>query len=127
VPRSLLINHINFTVVIAVVAVRMVQMPFDEIVGVIAVRNGFVAAAGAVNVAGGMAIARMLRRAAIWICRGYSQGVLGHGAIGLCVMQVAVVQVVSVAFVSDARVAAARTVSVFVIRVSVRGAHFSSP
>lgn len=46
-----LLHNLNRTVIVAVVAVLVVQAAVDDIVGVIAVRYGFMAAAFAVNVA----------------------------------------------------------------------------
>ena len=45
-----LLHNLNRTVIVAVVAVLMVQAAVDDIVGVIAVRYGFMTAAFAVNV-----------------------------------------------------------------------------
>lgn len=45
-----LLHNLNRTVIVAVVAVLVVQAAVDDIVGVIAVRYGFMAAAFAVNV-----------------------------------------------------------------------------
>lgn len=49
--KNCLFHNLNRTVIVAVVAVLMVQATVDDVVGVIAVRYGFVAAAFAVNVA----------------------------------------------------------------------------
>ena len=49
--KNCLFHNLNRTVIVAVIAVLMVQAAVDDVVGVIAVRYGFVAAAFAVNVA----------------------------------------------------------------------------
>ena len=46
-----LLHNLNRTVIVAVAAVLVVQATVDDVVGVIAVRYGFVTAAFAVNVA----------------------------------------------------------------------------
>ena len=46
-----LLHNLNRTVIVAVVAVLVVQAAVDDVVGMIAVRYGFVAAAFAVNMA----------------------------------------------------------------------------
>src|SRR5439155_1284652 len=52
-------------VVVAVVAVRVVEVAVDEVVGVVAVRHGLVAAAGAVDVAGRVPAAGVARGAGV--------------------------------------------------------------
>ena len=49
--KNCLLHNLNRTMIVAVVAVLMVQATVDDVVGVIAVRYGFMAAAFAVNVA----------------------------------------------------------------------------
>ncbi len=48
--KNCLLHNLNRTVIVAVVAVLVVQATVDDVVGVIAVRYGFVAATFAVNV-----------------------------------------------------------------------------
>ena len=48
--KNCLFHNLNRTVIVAVVAVLVVQAAVDDVVGVIAVRYGFVTAAFAVNV-----------------------------------------------------------------------------
>lgn len=50
--------------VVAMVAVRVVQVAVDQVVDVVTVRDGFVAATGAMDVAGLVAAAFVLGRAA---------------------------------------------------------------
>mgnify|MGYP001740218560 CR=1 len=49
--KNCLLHNLNRAVIVAVIAVLMVQAAIDDVVGVIAVRYGFVTAAFAVNVA----------------------------------------------------------------------------
>jgi hypothetical protein len=103
-------------VVVAVVAVRMVQVVVDQVVHVIPVRHGLMATIGAVLVALVMAATRMLRRARSRIRSGDRKGVL-FDVVTLQVVQVAIVQVIDVAVVQNPGVAAARTVLVRVALV----------
>lgn len=98
---------------VAVPQVGMVQVITDEVVRVIPVRHGFVAAPRPVHVAGIMAAAPVIGRAALRIAVVDADGVLGDCPVRL-VMQVAVVEVVHVAVVADADVAAAVPVLVVV-------------
>ena len=56
-------GNLNAAMIIAVIPVRMVQVAVHQVIGVIAVRHGFMAAAGAVLVGGVVGAARVLRRA----------------------------------------------------------------
>src|SRR5438067_13097150 len=113
-------------VVVAVVAGGVVEVAADEIIGVVAVGDRLVAAAGAVDVALHVPAAGVRRGAGVRVGRADRQGVLAHRAVGLGVVQVAVVQVVGVAVVLDGRVPAAGAVPVLVVRVGVRRGHGSS-
>jgi hypothetical protein len=77
-------------VVIAVVLVDMVQVPLHNIVGVIAVRHGLVAAAGTVSMPGCMTCTLVTAGAFVGILRAHCNHVFGHFAAFL-VMQVSVV------------------------------------
>ncbi len=57
----------QWPVVVAVIAVRVVQVAIDEIVDVIAVRHGFVSAARAMDVVGSMTGAAVVRRAPVGV------------------------------------------------------------
>jgi hypothetical protein len=107
---------IERTVVVAVIAVRMMQVPVDEIVDVVAVRHRLVPAAGAVLVARLMPLAPVLGRAAV--------GVLGRDlddvlvdVVAVRMVQVSVVQVVDVIAVADGGVPAAWAMLVGMIGV----------
>ena len=95
--------------VVAVIAVRMVEMAGDAIVHVIAVRHRRVATAGA------MLVARFMPTAAM--AGGAADGILAHhldhvlvDVTFVRVMEVAVVQIVDMAAVAHRRVSAARSV-----------------
>jgi hypothetical protein len=98
-------------VIVAVLAVRMMQVPADHEVGMIAVRHLSVAALRVVLVPAGVVAARVLRRA-----RGRVGAVDADcmlvGVSCMNVVQVSVVQIVGVAIMLDRNVAAAGAVRV---------------
>ena len=105
--------------VVAVVAVLVMQAAVDDVVDVVAVRYGFVAATFAVNVA----VAGVNRMAAVRVGFIDAQGVLVVVAV-VFMVQVAVVQIIDVAFVLDGSVAAVCAVNVVMMFVGFPG-HFS--
>ena len=117
--KNCLLHNLNRTVIVAVVAVLVVQAAVDDIVGVIAVRYGFMAATFAVNVA----VAGVNRMAAVRVGFIDAQGVLVVVAV-VFMVQVAVVQIIDVAFVLDGSVAAVCAVNVVMMFVGFTG-HFS--
>jgi hypothetical protein len=100
-------------VVVAVAAVRVVQVAVDEVVRVIAVRHRFVAAAWSVLMILGMPAATVGRRASGGIGGVHLQAVLLN-TLGRRVVQVAVVKVIDVPVMLDALVAAVGPVLVSV-------------
>ena len=102
--------------IVAVVAVRMVQVVGDQIVGMVAVWDRFVAAAGAMFVFRVVAAAGVIRRAGRGVRAVDRQNML-LDAVGREMMHVAVVKIVRVAVVFERRVATARTVLVSVVGV----------
>ncbi len=94
--------------VIAMAAVRMVQMAVHDVVGVIAVRDRLMAAIGAMFVRFFVSAAIVGRSASRRVGGGDFKRVLFDRA-ALQVVQVAVVQVIDVSLVHDARVSAGRT------------------
>jgi hypothetical protein len=105
-------------VVVAVLAVRVVEVAVHEVVDVIAMRDRRVPTAGAVHMVLRVAGAGMARRAV-----GRVRGVDANGALVdvafVGVVEVPIVEVIDVVTVADGRVAAARAVDV-VVRL-VRG------
>jgi hypothetical protein len=110
-------------VVVAVVAVRVVEPTVYEIVEVVAVRHRLVAAAGAVGVIG--TVPGLGRVVGVRVGLGHADAVLFDAAVGARVVQVTTVQIVGVTVVGDGGVAAAITVLVGV--VGVRVGHLESP
>jgi hypothetical protein len=103
-------------VLVAVIAVRVVEMAADEVVDVITVGHALVTAAFAMCVVGCVVAAVMARRAGLG-----SRGVhLEHvlvDVIAVRMMQMTLVQVVDVVAVLDGRVPTSGAVLVRVLRV----------
>lgn len=115
---------IHRSVVVAVVAVGMVEAAIDEEIDVVAVRHRLVSASGTVVVAVVVGAGMFRRGATVGIRRAHVEGVFLHRTVRLLVMKVAVVQVIEVIAVADRGVAAAIAVLVVVIFVKM-GAHDS--
>ena len=116
-----LFNDFHRAVVVAVVAVLVVQTAVYDVVDVIAVRYGFVAAAFAVNMTG----TSLHGVAAVGVGGVYIEAVLVVVAVVL-VVQVAVMDVVDVVAVFDRGMAAAFAVNVLVVGMGMAVAHFVS-
>jgi hypothetical protein len=106
--------------VIAVVAVRVVQMAGYEIVDVIAVGDGGVAAIRTMDVVFGMGATVVLGGAARGIDLRVFQRVFFH-MLATHVVQVAIVKVIDMVAMTDGGVATTRTVLMIVIGVNVHG------
>ena len=107
--------------VVAVVAVLVVQATVYDVVDVIAVRHGFVAAAFAVDMAG----TGLHGVAAVWVGGVYIEAVFVVVAV-VFVVQVAVMDVVDVVTVFNGGMAAAFAVNVLVVGMGMAVAHFVS-
>ena len=109
----------NPPVVVAMVAMRMMQASVNQIVNMVAVRNGGMAAIGTVNMFRRVFLGGEARRAFVGIRGTDGNRVLVH-MVAVRVMQMAVVQIIHMAFVFDGGVSAAGAVDVRMI--GVRGA-----
>jgi hypothetical protein len=109
-------------VIVAVVAVGMVQVTFHQVIHVVAVRNRFVTAIRAVLVVGRVSAAIMLRGAGCGMRGVYRQHVLVH-VVAVGMVQVAVMQVVFVVVVLNGGVAAAGAMLVGMLAVLLTIAH----
>lgn len=96
--------------VVAMACVRVMEVPVDEIVDVIAMRDGFMTAASAMPVSGVVAGAGVARRAGSRIGAAHFDHVL-IDMIAVRLMQVAVVKIVYVIAVLDGDMATARSVN----------------
>ena len=106
--------------VVAVPAVRVVQVPVHEVVGVVAVGDGLVPAARAVDVAGLVRVAAVLGGAPVGMLGAHVEHELVDVRLVRAV-QGPVVQVVDVVAVLDGRVPAAGAVDVPVLLVLLTG------
>jgi len=105
------------TVVITVIPMWMVQVAIDQVVDVVSMRNRFVTAVGAVNVASIMPAALMIWRAYRRVRVGNVQVMLFNLSVWPHVMQVTIVQIIDVIPVLDSCVFAVGTMNVVVLRV----------
>ncbi len=102
--------------VVAMVPVRVVQVTVDQVVDVVSMRNGLMAASRSVLVPGLMPAALMLRRTPIGICRRHLDRVL-IDVVAVHVMQVPVVQIIDMIAVAHRGVPASGTMLMRVIGV----------
>ncbi len=102
--------------VVAVPGVRVMQVPGDEVVDVIAMRYRFVTATRAVDMALGVTSAAVRRRAIVRIQRADLEDALVDVA-RVPVVEVTIVEVVDVVAMTDGDVAAVSAVDVIVIRM----------
>lgn len=116
-----LAGELHRAVVVAVVAVGVVEAAVDEVVDVVAVGHRFMSAAGTVVVPFATGVAR--GNAPVGVALGHFEGVLFHRAVGILVVEVAVVEVVEVIAVLDRGMAAAGAVTMVVVFVLVDGIH----
>lgn len=111
-------GDLHGAVVVAVIPVRVMEMSVDQIVDMVAVRYGFVSAAGTVPVVLVVSAAGVIGRAAAGIAIAHLDGVLVD-VIAVGVMEMAVVQVVDVVTVPDRGMAARRAMLVRVVGVNL--------
>lgn len=104
--------------IVAVGAVRVVQVTCDEVIDVVSMRNRLMAAARAVHVALLVCAALVRGRARGGVSAVHFDRALIDVA-GVGVVQVAVVQIIDVIAVANRRVAAAGSVDVLVAAVGV--------
>jgi hypothetical protein len=86
--------------IVTVTAVGMVQMTGDEIVDMVAMWDGFVTAAGSMNVSGIMSGAAMVRRATIRVLVAHFNRMFVH-MIGVRMVKMAVVEIIHMITVPD--------------------------
>ncbi|MDQ0012178.1 hypothetical protein J2W23_000542 [Variovorax boronicumulans] len=91
--------------IIAMIPVWVMKVTVNQVVDVIAMRHGFVAAVGTMNMSCLMPLAAMVRRALIGIRDRYFKGVFVNVAV-VHVVQMAVMQIVDMVTMRDGRVAA---------------------
>jgi hypothetical protein len=105
------------TVIVAVVAVRVVQASVDKIIEVISMRHGLVTASRAVLMRSVVSACPVLGSAAVGIVSGDLQDVLLY-VVAFYMVEVSILEVVNVIFVSNRDMSAARAMCVRAIGVS---------
>jgi hypothetical protein len=119
-------DDVQLAVIVAMSAVRMVQMAIHQVINMVAMRHGFVAAIGTVSVGLLIGGAALVWRTFLRIRRSHLNLMVIH-MITVSVMQVAIVKIISVAVVFHGGVPAVWAmhvaVSPWVLLVSV--SHFS--
>jgi hypothetical protein len=107
-------------VIVTVIAVRMVQVTFDQIIDMVAMRHCLVPATRAVLMPTVVAAAVMVRRAALRvICTDFQDVVLDKRRAGRAdrMMELALMEVVDVAHVFHCGVTALWTVLMIIVRM----------
>lgn len=105
------LDKLHGAVIIAVIPVWMMKVTINQVVKVIAMRHGFVAAVGSVNMPCLMTGAAVVRRALVGVRDRYFKRVLVHMAV-VHVVQIAVMQIVDMVTMRDGGVAARRAMLV---------------
>lgn len=108
--------------VVAVVSVGVVEMVVDQVIDVVAVRDGGVAAVGPVGVPRLVGGASVIRGAVIGVARANRERVL-IDVVSVGMVEMTVVQVVDVVVVPDRDMPASRTVLVLVPSVDLVVSH----
>jgi len=109
------LNNLDFSMVVAMTIVWMVQMPIDQIIDVVAVRNRWVSASRPMHMVGAVARAGMPPGATGRIFAGNLDDMLFHLAVGSGVVQVSIVEVIDMAVVLDSSMATAFAMNVVVV------------
>jgi hypothetical protein len=112
-------------VIVAVARMRVMQVTIDQVVDMVAMWNGLVAASRTVNVSGHVTVTRVPGRAAGGMHRIDCDRALVD-VIAVDVVQMAFVEIVDVAVVFDGAMAATRAVDVIVLRMNLVVAHHGS-
>jgi hypothetical protein len=112
--------------VVAVITMRMVQVPIDEVVDVVPVGNRFMATTGPMEVIFGMATASMLG-CAIGRVNHVDGEVMLHDAFGRVVVQVAIVEIIHMIAMLNRGVAAVRAVLMVVVVMGMASHERISP
>jgi len=103
------------------VPVRVVQMTIDQVIGVVAVGDGFVTATGPVDVVGIVSAAIVLRSAGVGIGVIHFELMFHHRSIRVLMMEMAIVKVIDVVSVLNCGVPAVGAMFVSVVVMDVFG------
>ena len=116
--RERLTTHLKWSVVVAVIAVWMMQVSVNQVINVIAMRNGSVTAIGTMNVL--PVVAFRTERAFVGIRGADGDGVFVH-MVAVRMMQMAVVKIIHVPIVHDGDVSAIFAMDMRMIGVRFTG------
>jgi hypothetical protein len=111
-------------VIVAMIAVRMVEMPIDQVIHVIAMRHGLMSTSWTVYMARLVTAAAMIWRAMVWIlCAHFDHMLIDMIVMGM--MEMAVMQIVDVVAMTNGSMAAARAMLMIVISMmrKIAGSH----
>jgi len=120
--RGRTLNQRNLAVVVAMATVRMMQVPINQVVHMVSMRNGGVPASFSMNVPLVVTAARVRWRAGIRVCFRYLQHAFVNVAF-VGVMQMAIVQIVHMVSMLDCRMTASGTMRMRMIFVSSMSVH----
>ncbi len=115
----------HWSVIVAVVVVRVVQVPIHQIIDVVAVRHGFMTTVWTVHMARFVCATRVMRRADHRVAVVHCERVLIH-VVAVRRVQMPVVQVVHMIVVHNRRMSAVRAVHMRMIFVDFVVAHAST-
>jgi hypothetical protein len=114
-------RQLKLTVIVAVVAVGMVQMAVDQVIDMVAVRDGRMSAAGTMHMGRVVPAARMRRSASVGVAFRHAEGMLLHGPASGLMVQMTIVQVVYMPIMLHGDVTAAGTMLMGVVGVKLLG------
>jgi hypothetical protein len=110
---SLTGNDLERPVIVAMIAVRVMQATLDEIINVIPMRHGGVAALWTMDMRGFVAPVAVFRRAAVRVAVAHLDHML-NDAVAAWMMQMAVVKIINMVAVLDGEVSTAWTMTMWV-------------
>ncbi|HVW51951.1 MAG TPA: hypothetical protein VHC91_16435 [Trinickia sp.] len=118
----------NRAVVVAMIAMRVMQVAVDQIVDMIAVRDRLVSASGPMNVIRGMGATLMVRRTSIRIFPAHLDPMFVD-VVTMWMMQMPIMQIVDVVAVPDSGMAAVRAMLMVMVGMMrfVACAHRETP
>jgi hypothetical protein len=111
-------------VVIAVIAVGMMQVAIDEIIDMIAMRHRVMPASGAMAMIGGVSVAGMGLATARIVSRNFNR-MLMDGTVCGSVVQMAIMKIIDMPVVLDAGMTTTCTMDMIVIGLTIR--HSKTP
>lgn len=117
-----LIRYLHWPVIVAMIPVRVMQVPINQVINMVAVGHWLMSAPRAMNVFRVMSGTTVVRGADIRVGVRQLKGVLIH-VIPMRMVQMAIVQVINVTVMLDCRMTAVRAVfmRMFLVNVAAHG------